>query len=148
MLVVAVNLMFIAPLLDSVMIGDDNWCFAQVKGAGLLQHKTLVELTWDDTLAWIKSGRWFPLASYRVPVFYYLDRFAYKATMILAIMVNILLLGYFIRVVSNSRWLALISMLLPPIFLQIRANYHDPILSYHFEPLAKVFFKRLRVCNK
>ena len=131
-LVVAVNLMFIAPLLDSVMIGDDNWCFAQVKGAGLLQHKTLVELTWDDTLAWIKSGRWFPLASYRVPVFYYLDRFAYKATMILAIMVNILLLGYFIRVVSNSRWLALISMLLPPIFLQIRANYHDPILSYHF----------------
>jgi hypothetical protein len=132
MLVVAINFMFIAPLLDSVMVGDDVWYFAQIKGTGLLQNKNVVQLTWDDTIAWIKTGRWFPLASYRVPVFYYLDRFEYKAVMAFTIMINIVLLGYFTRIISNSRWLALISMLLPPMFLQIRANYHDPILSYHF----------------
>ena len=40
MLVVAINFMFVAPLLDSVMVGDDVWYFAQIKGAGLLQNRT------------------------------------------------------------------------------------------------------------
>ncbi|MGO8820494.1 MAG: hypothetical protein ACLQO6_04615 [Desulfomonilaceae bacterium] len=143
MLVVALNFMFIAPLFDSVMIGDDVWYFAQIKGTGLLENKSLLQLTWDDALGWIKAGRWFPLASYRVPVFYYLDRLEYKVVMALAITFNVIVFGYFIRVISSSKWLALVSMMLPPVFLQIRINYHDPILSYHFVMQLLVTFTLL-----
>lgn len=131
-LIMIVNFAFISPLLNTGLIGDDQWALGPIKGAALLQNKSVLQVAWDDALAWIKGGRWFPLASYRVLVFSYMDRFTYKATTVAMILLNVALLGYFINFITRSRWLSLASMLLPPLFLQLQADFHDSMLSYHF----------------
>jgi len=79
----------------------------------------------------IASGRWYPLVIYYYPVFYYLGHGAYKALIIVFVVLNICLFSYFVRVVTFSDSAALAAAILPPLFLQVR-QYHDPILSYYF----------------
>lgn len=68
---------------------------------------------------------------YYYPVFYYLDQHLYKALAVVFVLGNVLLFGWFVRALTSSRWVALLAMLLPPLFLQLRI-YHDPILAYYY----------------
>jgi hypothetical protein len=106
----------------------------------LLADKGAIQTAWDDALDWIRTGRWFPLQSYRVLVFWYLDRVAYKTTLILSVIVNLLVMGYMVHLLTDSGHLALMSMLLGPLFFQFRWRYHDPFLAYHFVHQVEVLF--------
>ncbi|MBI5569402.1 MAG: hypothetical protein HY914_05595 [Desulfomonile tiedjei] len=131
LLVVLVNAISLLPVLESPYLGDDAWCESTLRGLCLLSKMSLGEVCWNTVVDYIHSGRWYPLVVYYFPVFYYLDQYLYKAATVLFVVANIVLFGYFVRLVTGSRSWALMAALLPPLFIQLR-SYHDPVMSYYF----------------
>jgi len=85
-----------------------------------------------ETATSFPQGRFGPLsAGSRFLVHYIFHEVEYyKVAILTGIVANIAFFGYFLRRFTGSFNLAMASMLLIPIFFQIR-NYHDPITSYN-----------------
>jgi len=120
----------LSPMLKSGYISDDS-LNSLTKGYLLDTHQTLPEMTYYHINAWVHNeGRFFPLAWYGYSLFSVIDNlFLYKISILIVVIINILIFGYFIKTVTNSWSVTLLSILLPPLFFQYRL-YHDPILSF------------------
>jgi hypothetical protein len=130
-IVLGANAAFLFPILDSPYLGDDSWRESLTKGLMLLSNKSLPEMCWEVSKDFISSGRWYPLIIYYYPVFYLVGLHTYKIMTLLFIVVNVMLFGWFVSLVSRSTKLGLVAMMLPPLSMQFRM-YHDAILSYYF----------------
>ncbi|MEW6348994.1 MAG: hypothetical protein AB1646_08010 [Thermodesulfobacteriota bacterium] len=131
-LIMLVNVMVLAPVLDTGYLQDDGLYESSAPGGAMLSEKTEWEMILDDVLVWISIGRWQPLIAYRIPIFFHLSLYGYKLLTILFVLSNILLFGHFVKLLSGSKWLAEIAMMLPPIFFQFRLGYNDPIAAYYY----------------
>jgi len=139
-LTIILNVATLLPLLDSAFLCDDECYESSVKGAGMLTDRSCLKVTWDDTVCWIKLGRWQPLLSYRIPVFFYMDRYLYKLVLIAFVISNIIVFGYFLLVITRSQPASLMAMMLPPLFFQMRWGYNDPLFAYYFVTQVEVLF--------
>ncbi len=131
LLAVLLNAANMIPVLDSPYLGDDSWLESTLRGTVLLSNTSIGQICWSTVKDYVSGGRWYPLMVYYYPVFYYLDQHLYKAFAVIFVLMNVVLFGWFVRVLTSSRWVGLLSMLLPPLFLQLRI-YHDPILAYYY----------------
>lgn len=131
LLAILLNIITLLPVLDSPFLGDDSWRESLLPGTLSLSRVSLVENSWNTLKDFTKSGRWYPLVLYYHAVFYYLDRYTYKLLVIVLIIADIAAFAYFVKLVTHSNSVALICILLSPLFFQFRL-YHDPILSYYF----------------
>ncbi|MFZ5868626.1 MAG: hypothetical protein ACOYXY_22280 [Thermodesulfobacteriota bacterium] len=144
-LVLLLNLITVLPTLDTGFLCDDEVYESSARGASLLAGKSCFQLAWDDIVGWVTLGRWHPLLSYRILVFCYLDRFAYKALTVAFVLSNVIIFGYLVFLITSCRWSSLLSMLLPPAFFQFRWGYHDAFIAYYFllEIIALLLFLSL-----
>ncbi|MGC8658272.1 MAG: hypothetical protein ACP5U1_04290 [Desulfomonilaceae bacterium] len=126
-----VNLISLLPLIHSPYLGDDSWCESTLPGLLMLSKMSLADLCWNTVKDYVHSGRWYPLIIYYYPVFCFLNEYLYKTAALLFVLTNIGLFAYFVRLVTSSTSLGLMSALLPPLFIQFRC-YHDPVMSYYF----------------
>ncbi|MFH0960735.1 MAG: hypothetical protein V1897_18780 [Pseudomonadota bacterium] len=130
-LAIVVNVINLLPVIQSPFLGDDAWRESCISGVALLTNTSLGEISWSVTKDFIRDGRWYPLVIYYYAAFYYLDRAYYKAAEIVLIIVNIVLFGYLVQLVTGRKVFFLITLLVAPLFFQFRF-YHDPILSYYY----------------
>ncbi len=126
-----VNLISLLPLIHSPYLGDDSWCESTLPGLLLLSKMSLPDLCWNTVKDYVHSGRWYPLIIYYYPVFCFLNEYLYKCASVLFVLTNVALFAYFVRLITSSTSLGLMSALLPPLFIQFRC-YHDPVMSYYF----------------
>ncbi len=131
LLVILTNILAFSPILHSPYLGDDSWRESTIRGVCSLCSISLSEITWGALTDSVKSGRWYPLVFYYYPVFYYLDLDQYKLAGLVFILINMMLFGWMVRLITGSWTLALISGLLLPVSLQLHF-YHDAVLSYYF----------------
>jgi len=124
------NLLFLLPLMKTPFLGDDSWCESTIRGFMELTNTSLGQLCWAVEKDYLKGGRWYPLVTYYYPLFYFASRETYKALVIGLILVNVMQLGVLVRSITRSQSMAIMAMLMPPLFFQLRL-YHDPILSYY-----------------
>ena len=76
-------------------------------------------------------GRFYPLAVYAYLIdFLVTDVFLYKLIILISVLITLLLFGYFVYLLTKSKALVVLSLLVIPISFQFRL-YHDPILGYH-----------------
>lgn len=126
-----VTILMLLPLMNSGFFSDDA-INSFVRGDLQYNHQSLTQGILGSITSWLSMGRLFPIASI---IGYLLFTFAgdlivYKSLIILSIILNIFLFSYFIRIITNSPSLSILSMLIIPIFFQFR-EYHDPILSFN-----------------
>ena len=124
------NALCLLPLLNTPFLGDDSWCESTIRGFTELTNISLGQLWWAVEKDYLKGGRWYPLVAYYYPLFYFTTRETYKALVIALILVNVWQFGALVRGVTRSASMAVMAMLMPPLFFQLRL-YHDPILSYY-----------------
>jgi len=125
-----VIILMLLPLMNSGFFGDDA-SNSFIKGDLQYTHQNLAQGILGSIKSWLDQGRLFPVA---LITLYILFTFAgnlvvYKSLIILSVVVNILLFGYFIRIITNSLSVSFLSMLIMPILFQFR-EYHDPIMSF------------------
>jgi hypothetical protein len=128
---ILVNLVNLLPVIQSPFLGDDAWRESCISGVASLTNTNLGEITWSVTKDFIRDGRWYPLVVYYYAAFYYLDRVYYKTVEVGLILVNIILLGYLVQLITDRKSFFLITLLVAPLFFQFRF-YHDPILYYYY----------------
>lgn len=130
-LAVVVNIINLLPVLQSPFLGDDAWRESCIRGISSLTHADLDQICWSTVQDYIRDGRWYPLVVYYYPAFYYLDRLFYKIGEIVFVLINVLLFGYLVQLVTRNKNLFILVLLVAPLFFQFRF-YHDPILSYYY----------------
>lgn len=119
----------VSPVLSSGYVSDDSMN-SLIKGELLQNNQSLFANTNDSFRFWVSIGRFFPFALYFPVVFYYINSLLlYKTSILVLTVIDILVFGYFIKVLTQSKALSFLSILLPPLFFQFRL-YHDPILSF------------------
>jgi len=118
------------PLFQSGFYSDDlimslNRADADYRGVSAFSHYIQKQEYLIRTL-----GRFVPLYSgFIIP--YFLDELAaYKNFLMMMVVINIALFGYLIKVLTKDSTLALLLMLVIPVFFQFRI-YHDPLLSFY-----------------
>ncbi len=124
------NLLVLLPLIETPYLGDDSWCESTIRGYMELTNTSLGQLWWAIEKDYITAGRWYPFVTYYYPLFYFAGRETYKALIIGLIIINIIQFGALVRSLTKSQTMAIMAMLMPPLFFQLRL-YHDPILSYY-----------------
>jgi len=121
------------PLLQTGYFADDALnvtapAEAELKGMSVLQ------LTWTIWYTgWFKTmGRLFPLAFYVYSAFAVLKPLiVYKSATLIVILLDIAAFGYFVKLVTDSKYFAYALMLSICTFFQFRIWY-EPLLSFHF----------------
>lgn len=126
----AINAAALMPVLESPFLGDDSWRESTLRGIAQLTGTNLLSLSWETLADFSRSGRWYPLVIYYYPIFYYLDQYEYKLLVVCAVLVNVLLFGWLVRVITGSFGWGLAAMALAPFVVQLRF-YHDAVLSYY-----------------
>ena len=125
------TLIMLYPILRSGFIGDDA-LNSLISGALAENGQTLISFIIDSLKGWLRSGRFFPLSLYGYVIFFFVKNVVlYKITLVAFILVNIAVFGYFVKILTRSRSLALFSMMLPPLLFQLRL-YHDALVSYNW----------------
>lgn len=120
----------VSPVLNSGYTGDDSF-ESLTEGTILINHDTLAGYTYDKAKYFIiQYGRFDPLQFYYYTVYYLTDLHVYKTLVIISIIIDLLLFGYFIKLITKSPILGILSIIIMPAFFQQRL-FHDPILGYH-----------------
>jgi hypothetical protein len=132
--------LLLAPLLSSGLVSDDSFQ-SFTKGTLLYNNQNLGDFTYGTIKGWLFDiGRFVPISTvllYTVFSIIGQNAFIYKLIIFFFIVINILSFGYFFKLITGSRSLCLLSMLMAPLFFQIR-EYHDPIVSFNL--LMQVVF--------
>ncbi|MCK4825839.1 hypothetical protein KA005_59370, partial [bacterium] len=119
------------PLLNSGYYSDDIGT-SIVKGKLEYENISLLSYIIDNLKTSITSiGRFLPVGQiFGSTVMYFSSSIAlYKSLVLLLILSNIFLFGYFTYVISKDHYVSILLMLLIPLLFQFRL-YHDPILSF------------------
>ncbi len=99
-------------------------------GVSMDSNKSISELTTDSITGWFKTGRFFPFSVYGYALFSLVQSlFVYKLSILFLIIANIAIFGYFVKLITRSQSLSLLSMAILPLLFQLR-SYHDPILAF------------------
>lgn len=121
------------PLLQTGYFADDALnvtapADAELKGLNVFQLTWIIWYT-----GWFKTmGRLFPLAFYVYSAFAVLKPLiVYKSATLMVILLDIVAFGYFVKLVTDSKYLAYALMLSICTFFQFRIWY-EPLLSFHF----------------
>jgi hypothetical protein len=131
------------PVVNSGFISDDSYnslgkgtimYYYGTESRSIVDSIKLVAIATMDTIKYyISTGRF-------LPVHYALLNFCgtflsnlilYKICIIIFVAINIIIFSYLIKLLTGCSSLALMSILLSPLFLQLRL-YHDPVLSFYF----------------
>lgn len=126
---IALVFMALSPVLTSGYMADDA---INSLSAGVIMdsNKSILELTTDSITDWFKAGRFFPFSVYGYVLFSLVQSlFIYKLSILVLIIVNIAIFGYFVKLITRSQSLSLLSMAILPALFQLR-SYHDPILAF------------------
>ncbi|MBT3226852.1 MAG: LamG domain-containing protein [Deltaproteobacteria bacterium] len=130
-LAIFLALVVLSPVINSGFEGDD----AKNSLVGFqmsLNNQNAFEFTYPIYQGWLRdAGRFFPL-----PWVYVYSAHSiltnvrlYKASLIFFVLLNVLMFGYLIKLMTQSIPLTLLGYLLPPLFFQIRVSA-DPIRSF------------------
>ena len=115
-------------MLSSGYYWDDS-LNSLTRGLLLEKHTTLYGFIEDYVSQWVHGGRFFPLSSYTYALFVVSNLFSYKLFVMVLTLADILLLGYLVKIITDSDGLALLTCLLTPILFQFRTSA-DPILGF------------------
>ena len=138
LVVLTITVFYLSPTLKCGFFSDD--CLNSLVSGVLTYNNTDVFThTYQIVIYWIfNTGRIFPLAFYLYFLFSIIhDLFIYHLLILIAIMIDVLLFGYFIKRMTKSAYVSLLSMLIVSALFQVRV-YHDPILS--FSMLLQIVF--------
>lgn len=135
----ALCVFMLSPILNSGFFGDDAKN-SFINGDVAYGHLNLLQFILSSIKSWMYIGRFFPLATVNtILLFTFINNLVlYKLLTIIFIIVNILIFGYLIRLMTDSTSVKLLAVLLIPIFFQSRM-FHDPIMSFAWL-LQIVFF--------
>lgn len=116
----------LSPLLNSGYIYDDN-VNSMIRGILSYQGNTISQLFFDEIYTtFLPMGRFYPLAVYAYLIdFLVTDVFLYKLIILISVLITLLLFGYFVYLLTKSKALVVLSLLVIPISFQFRL-YHDP----------------------
>lgn len=136
--VLAITVFYLSPTLKCGFFSDD--CLnSMVPGLLINGNTDVFSFTFQIISEWIHGGRIYPLAFYVYFLFSLVHNFfVYHLLILNAILIDILLFGYYVKIMTKSAYVSLLSMLIMSVLFQFRI-YHDPILSYHML-LQIVFF--------
>jgi hypothetical protein len=138
--VVLLSVLMLAPLLSSGFVSDDSFN-SFTKGTLSYNNQNLGDFTYASIKGWLfEIGRFDPISTAFLYAFFSVigqNVFLYKLIILIFIVINIISFGYFVKLMTGSRSLCLLSMLIAPLFFQIRM-YHDPIVSFNL--LMQVVF--------
>ncbi|WP_019635697.1 LamG-like jellyroll fold domain-containing protein [Paenibacillus fonticola] len=130
-LIILLNCLVLFPLLLSGYISDDainSYSYGIAKERNL----NIYEFAKSINAIWINEGRFFPLAFYMYFLFSIIRSLIfYKITILILVLFNIILFGYFVKLLTKSNFLAVLSTILPSYLFQFRLP-HDPILGFHW----------------
>jgi hypothetical protein len=128
--VLFVIILMLLPLMNSGFFGDDA-ANSFIKGTLQYTNHSVSQAILGEYKYWLSMGRLFIIAPlYGYSLFALVNNLTlYKSLIILSVIINIILFGYFIRIITKSTPLSLLSMLIMPMFFQFR-NFHDPIMSF------------------
>lgn len=138
-----ITVFYLLPTLKCGFFSDDSFN-SLVSGVLIYNNTDVFSHTYRTIYYWVFNfGRIFPLAYYIYFLFSLVhDFFIYHLLILITILIDILLFGYFIKRMTKSAYVSILSMLLMPVLFQIR-DYHDPILS--FSMLLQIVFLHLIV---
>ncbi len=132
LLVILATIVFeLSPMLKSGFFSDD--CFnSMVPGILINSNTDVFTFTCQIVSSWINIGRVFPLAFYAYILFSVIhDFFTYHLLVLIAILVDTLLFGYFIKRMTNSAYVSLLSMLIHARIIPVsELSRSYPKLSY------------------
>jgi hypothetical protein len=123
--------MSLLPLLSSGYYSDDL-IHSTLKGQLELQNSSFLQYVIDLNREWVtSSGRVCPVHILTILAISYVfsDLQLYKILVLSLTVVNALLFGSLIHVITRNRRVSYLAMLLLPILFQFRL-YHDPMLSF------------------
>ena len=131
------------PVVNSGFISDDSYnslgrgaimYFYGTESRSIVDSINLTSIQIVNTIKYyISQGRFLPV-HYALIIFcgtFFSNLFIYKLSIIIFVAINIIIFSYLIILLTGSKSLALLSILLSPLFFQFRL-YHDPILSFYF----------------
>ena len=134
----AITVFYLLPTLKCGFFSDDSFN-SLVSGVLMYNNTDVFSHTYQTISYWIFNfGRIFPLAYYIYFLFSLVhDFFVYHLLILITILIDVLLFGYFIKRMTKSAYVSILSMLIMSVLFQIR-DYHDPILS--FSMLLQIVF--------
>jgi hypothetical protein len=118
----------ISPLLQSGYYGDDT-LNSLTSGIMAEKGRTLFEQFKSD-FEMFASTRISLFHFYRWGFLIFSNLLSYKLFLMGMVLLNLVAFSYLVRLLTQSRKLALITLILPPLFVQFR-NYGDPVLLFH-----------------
>lgn len=134
LLALLLSAVVISPMLHSGFFGDDavqSTTFA--RSALRVEDTSLFAQTYEIIQSSVRAGRFFPFSTLTLWPFYLADNMAagFKVYVFLLVLANIALFAYFVRLLSGSWELAILSELVVPVLFQFRSSsFHDPILGF------------------
>jgi hypothetical protein len=116
----------------SPYLGDDV-TNSLAKSYHFYTNMNILSYTQFQLARWLSLGRFIPFAKFEYILFYLINRiFVYKLLIVLSVCVDIAIFGYFVRLVTSSRKIALLLMLISVIPFQFFTTYHNALYSYNF----------------
>lgn len=146
LLLVLINLAALHPVLQYGPGGDNAWSNSLAIGRVQFENISLLELLRQDFVDWMHTGRFYPLNGIRF-VYYYLipDVMLSMKVFVASVMLSILLTGFFVRKFLGSYAGGALTVLLFPLYLQIRPTFHDPMVWGSLESTALTSFSILSI---
>lgn len=132
LVIIVIITMSLWPLLSSGFYSDDL-VTSVLKGQLELQNKSLLDHFTGTAKEWIVyNGRYLMTALFLTTTMSYLmhSLLIYKTVLLLMVIVNVLIFGWFVDEITNNRFLSYLAMILMPLMFQFRL-YHDPMLSHY-----------------
>lgn len=130
------------PLLFSGYYSDDM-VNSVIRPTQELEGGTFFKYFISENKSWVNAnGRLFPVSAFLTGLIYFYSNnlVAYKIIILLLVIFDVFLFGYFVKLLTGDKYLSYLLMLVVPSFFQYRL-YHDPILS--FGGLLQILFLML-----
>jgi hypothetical protein len=131
-IIFAYILFYLSYTLKGAFYGDDAISYYYRGDFILGKYSSIFDIVGKSIVDWLHSGRFFPLSSYSIFIFYFLtNSVVYKLVSIVCVAVNVLMFGNLVKKITGSTKTKLVMMLFTTLFFQIFTTYHNAILSYH-----------------
>jgi hypothetical protein len=130
-LIAAYIVVSLLPLLHSGFYSDDI-AKSLIRPHQELKGGSFLDYFFHINSYWVRvNGRLSPVNLFLQGLVYYYanNLLTYKVAILLLVVVNIGLFGYFVNLLTGNKYLSSLLMLVIPSFFQFRL-YHDPILSF------------------
>lgn len=139
LMVFAWNAVYLTPVLQTAFCSDDlynhNYLAKVVRSSGVSFYDFCVKKTASDIGHFIENGRLFPLNSVilNCTTYFLVDDLAYRIVNLALLLLCVVLFYNLIQALTGNKMTAALMAASVPLFLQIRDNYNDPVISMYFE---------------